>query len=191
MYSVTKPVSFNLFKHHLNYIQERINQVETIDDFGNLKSEIKVIGTSQMDIYTGNLNPSRIAIKVLEKIEESIILTRDKYTSWLNYSKSDYRLIRLDDNSKWVCRSGTDDKERYVHIHPARNSYLTIRVKANALKTAILLLANKKLSKREIINEELIYDIRIKHLNLSPIKSIDKLKELQKLVCIINNQPSN
>ena len=186
MQFVIKPVLFNSFKHHLNFIRERINQVNTINDFNKLLSEINIIGSSQMDVYSGYLNPKNIADYILEKIKKDSNLTREKYIKWLNYPKTEYRVIKIIDNSNWVCRLGVEDIDRFVHIHPARNSYLTFRVKANSLKAAVLILAKIKLDDLKEINEELIYDIRINYLNLSPVKSIDKLNELYKLISIIN-----
>jgi len=191
MCSVIKPVLYNLFKHHLYFIRERINHVNSIEEFDQLYSQINIIGSSQMDVYTGDLMPNTIANYILKKINKAGNPTTELYMNWLNYPKTEYKVVQLIDNSKWVCRLGREDKERFVHIHPARNSYLAFRVKANTLKTAILLLAKNKVDKINNINEERIYFVRNSYLNLSPVKSIDKLNELFKLISIINYQPNN
>ncbi len=185
MNSVAKPVLFNLFKHHLNYIRYQIGQINDQSGFDSITDKTKIIGDSQMDLYYGEMPPGDIVKNILRKIEQKNYSNYKNYLQWINSDGLYYRVIQLIDDSFWVCRVGIEDHERYVHIHPARNSALTLRVKANALKTAILLLAYIKINTERELSEELISYIRERHLNLSPVKSTDKLKELDKLISLI------
>ena len=65
--------------------------------------------------------------------------------------------------------------ERYVHIHPAKYSRHTIRVKANTLKTVLALkYASIKLMDKPNYNLQEVNRIRVELLGFSPIKSIRK-----------------
>ena len=79
-----------------------------------------------------------------------------------------------------------DSREEYIHIHPARYAKDTVRVKANSLKTAILL------AKHGIYNFQ---DLEITELNsfrkklsLSPIRSLKAASGIKEVLGLITHQ---
>lgn len=85
------------------------------------------------------------------------------------------------DQSVWIVKEG-ENTDRYIHIHPAKNSVNTTRVRATTLKTVIALkivLKNPRTDYQPILAE--VNNIRIKYLGLSPVKNLQKEKGILKL----------
>jgi len=88
-----------------------------------------------MDLYHGSLSVLEICNEIKLFINCSLLVNKELYIKYI-LENGGYCKIPLSDGSEWVLRRGPDP-ERYVHIHPARNSSNTTRIKANTLKSLI------------------------------------------------------
>jgi hypothetical protein len=136
---IPEPVLFNPLKHHLGFMREFIDYyVQTEENNYNPPAkELKHIGTSVMDVYTGLLPANIICNEVEEILKQKGLFQRDVFAAWTGANENDFRIISLSDASEWTIKF-YDNKQRYIHIFPARNSQHTFRVKSNTLKSAIL-----------------------------------------------------
>ena len=128
-----------------------------------MQNPLLTLGGSVMDLYTGNISLLAIGHEILKILQQDNIMDADNYKQWLG--EKEYRLINISDNSNWTLR-WAETPLRYMHLHPARYSEHTIRIKANLLKTAILFV------KMNAQNVAEINQLRGEYLNLSPLKMI-------------------
>jgi len=139
-FEIPGPFQFNPLKHHLSHIREFVSQKlseEKKPEIKLLVKELKRIGTSVMDIYTGSLSVKGICDEVLLHLESDKLMGYEAFAEWTGKGYSDFRMITLSDSSRWTLKFH-DDKMRYVHLFPARFSPRSIRIKSNTLKSAIL-----------------------------------------------------
>jgi len=186
MKNIPPPILLNCWKHHAGFVKLQI--LQTVK-FGNpsineLVSKMLVIGDSLMDFYLGSLSPKEISEHVISYLTQNNVLKEKLYKNWIIRENSDYRLITLIDDSQWTLRWGREE-DRYVHIHPARNSFHTIRIRALTLKTAILVLTRMKILGGSRIDINLINKLRVDYLNTPPIKSIKNSPGLIKLIKLL------
>jgi hypothetical protein len=170
-YQISEPLLFNPIKHHLGYIKEFINH--NIDNPGSnlssLAKDIRHIGRSVMDIYSGLLSIRSISIETAEFLKQKNIYARDSYSAWAGTKFECSRIINLSDNSQWTLKYH-NNPTRYVHIFPARNSRHTFRVKANTLKSALIYII---IIGKDLVTGDDLNKVR-PLLGLSPVKdSID------------------
>lgn len=139
-FDIPAPFQFNPLKHHLSFIREFVlrklpeeNKTET----RLLVKELKRIGTSVMDIYTGSLTVKVICDELFFCLESEKLTGYEVFAEWAGKGYGDFRMITLSDTSRWTLKFH-DDRLRFVHIFPARFSPCSFRVKANTLKSAIL-----------------------------------------------------
>src|SRR5262245_2570621 len=134
---VPPPVLFNTWKHHAGFLRCRLAQIARGDDdaLANLPAELRVVGTDLMDLYVGSQTPADIACAVVALLQHH--LEPASFRTWLEQTGGFAVLTLATDRSRWVVRWG-DDPDRYVHLHPARRSPHTRRVRANVLKTAVM-----------------------------------------------------
>ena len=158
------PVLFHPLKHHRGYLGHFI-QNSTEEE---LYTAILRIGASQMDLYCGALSPNSIGQEILWQLKESGIETESDFISFLANQQGFQNLI-ISDGSTWTLLRG-DDPARYIHIHPARYAQHCFRVKAGALKTAILMLRHDLTPTCET---EQVNALR-KSIGLSPIKHLQE-----------------
>jgi hypothetical protein len=164
------PVLLNCWKHHAGALKQRIAlavrggpaAVQALAD------QLVVIGTELMDLYTGALSPAEIAGKVLAALQADRRLALDGYRAWLKENNGYQVLTFPEDQSRWVLRLGEEDG-RYVHVHPARWAPATLRVRANVLKTAIMVLAYAGVHGGDPLSVLLINHVRRQYLGFSPI----------------------
>jgi hypothetical protein len=127
-----------------------------------------VLGTKLMDLYTGALWPRDISAKVLGMLGAEGRLELAAFREWVG-RQGDYAVVTFpEDGSRWVLRVG-DEAERYVHLHPGRWSPATVRVRANVLKTAFLVLAHTALHGGGPLDRALINEVRREYLGLAPL----------------------
>ena len=183
-FDVEAPVLLNCWKHHKEFIQNRIRRVvmEGEEAIQKLPSQIVTIGDSLLDLYTGLLNPYDVSIFIKSELKKRSIVSRQSYAKWIKDSKNNYRTIYLPDSSFWTSRLG--QKERYIHIHPGRYSPHTTRVRALTLKTAITVLSWSKIHKSSPSNINIINYIRGEILNASPIKTVSNKYGLGKVISL-------
>lgn len=176
---VPEPILFNCWKHHLHFLLEKIKAGNFDSD--ELKKQMKQIGNSTTDLYTGDLtiedvsNYSQGILKSMGRMEKR------SYLDWLKENQDEYQLMEFPDTSVWVFKAGIEPG-RHIHIHPGRNVPLTIRVKATILKTAYLanLYALHKMGSP--LDIRLINRLRQEILELSPIKFVTMNHELGRMI---------
>ena len=182
--NIPLPVRLNCWKHHAGFIKQQINETKNIIELETLKAILLKTGESQMDLYWGSLSPAEISEQVILFLHKNKIFTYVGYCNWLLKSESDYKILELKDKSIWILRLG-EDSEKYVHIHPGRYSPQTRRVKATTLKTAVFILASINAGESDIINTEVINQIRKKYLNEPPVKSYSNTPGLKRLIDLL------
>jgi len=167
---VPLPVLFNTWKHHAGALRVRIREaaavgVEALEELGG---RMAVLGTKLMDLYTGRFWPREIALKVLAGLRAEGRLEWPAYRGWVE-GQGGYALTTFpEDGSRWVLRLG-DETERYIHLHPGRWSPATVRVRANVIKTAFLVLVAVAIHGGDPTDRVLINDVRGRYLGLAPL----------------------
>lgn len=183
-HSIPPPINFNCWKHHAGFIK---TQIKVNKDIDKLKSCLKKIGESQMDLYFGKYSPAEISRKIIELLKKKQIFLFQQFQEWLTKEGKDFQTIQLKDKSVWTIRLG-DNRKRYVHIHPGRHSHHTVRVKAATLKTAILVLYLKHYGEIKSIQTETVNQIRKTHIKEPPIKSLSSAVGLCRLLDILRGR---
>ena len=137
---IPEPILFNPLKHHLGYIREFVTQQTEGDTDGDQKKiirDLKHLGTSVMDVYTGSLHVKDICNEVIVLLKEKDLSIKKYFSEWTGSGFNDFRLVSLSDGSQWTLKYH-DNCQRFVHIFPARGSQHSFRVKSNTLKSALL-----------------------------------------------------
>jgi hypothetical protein len=164
------PVLLNTWKHHAAVLRFRIREAAAADPAAlqDLARNLVVIGTALMDLYLGHLLPCVIGESALSLLRGDNRLTLDAFRAWIE-SGGGFRALTLpEDGSQWVLRLG-DEAGRYVHVHPARHARETCRVKANVLKTAIMVLAYTGVHGGDPLDVPLVNRVRRDYLKLPPV----------------------
>jgi hypothetical protein len=127
----------------------------------------------------GKLSAETIKNECLKILQSEDLYEYEKYLSWIKINE--YQKIKLSDRSEWILKKG-NKLSKYIHIHPAKYSAETIRVRSTTLKTVIALqVSGKKTHKNMKQNLENVNKIRNEYLSLSPIKSLSPEKGIYKL----------
>jgi len=136
---IPEPFLFNPLKHHLGYIRNYINRhtENSHSDKTILTRELKHLGTSVMDIYTGDIHVAEICREIESYLEARRLLTHTAYSEWTGTRNDCYRIIPLNDGSQWTLKFH-NHTQRFIHFFPARNSSHSFRVKSNTLKSAMI-----------------------------------------------------
>jgi len=120
-----------------------------------------------MDLYHGPLSPREIADAVMAELVSARRETPGEFRKWVE-AVGGYRVIEFpEDTSRWVLRAG--DGERFVHVHPARYSPHTVRVRAPVLATAVLALAYAGLHGGDPASRPVVNAVRREYLGLPPV----------------------
>lgn len=176
------PFVFNSLKHHLEsvkyFLKAEINNYNEIE----FTKTLLTLGESQMDFYYGKLSTSEIFKEINTILSINNIWDYVAYNKWLK-DNNEFIPVTLSDSSLWILRSGMD-QNNFIHIHPGRYSPLTLRVKANKLKTAI---ATKVISSINnlSINLSTINFTREKIIKLPPIKSLSDANGVKRIIQIL------
>jgi hypothetical protein len=172
------PITFNPQKHHFGYLQKEIERWKTMN-WILVEKELLSIGNNLIDFYLGNLSTPQICRECKLFFDKNNINNKAEFIKWLNAPK--YKKIQLTDNSEWLIKEGINPK-RYIHIHPAKFSLYTIRVRATTLKTVIALnVQPAPFHKEHKTNLSEVNKIRQELLGLSPIKSLTPKAGILKL----------
>ena len=182
-------ILMNPWKHHKNYICRQIKNYSLKKDTGfkELKKNLLQTGKSQMDIYTGELSLPQIMQNVSVELFNQNIVDKASYINWLRQFGKDYRIIQLRDNSQWALRL-SDNNEKFIHIHPARNSINTVRARAVTLQTAIAAIIFSRIKSVNPVDINIINEARKKYLGESPIKAIYKNSGLGKIILLFDGE---
>lgn len=179
-----EPILFHPLKHHLGYIREFIQAQQEAEE-AVLIAQFKTIGSSQLDLYLGKLSAQQIANETILYLQAQRTLEPDTYQLYLSGSAENYRLITLSEGSDWVLRWGVV-AGRHVHLHPARYSQHTLRVKANSLKTAVAV--NMAVRRYKLpLDLQLVNQVRTQWLGLSPIPAYLPESTLVKLINLLGS----
>jgi hypothetical protein len=167
------PVLFNTWKHHAGALRRRLADVRAagVAALGVLPEQLLVMGTELMDLYTGTLTPAEIGARVLDALRAEDRLTWPKYHPWVEQNGGYRMLTFAEDGSQWVLRAGAED-DRYVHLHPGRWTPHTRRVRANVLKTALMVLAYTAVNGGDPRDVAVINRVRQQYLGMAPIREL-------------------
>jgi hypothetical protein len=170
---IPHPALLNTWKHHAGWLRWRIGSAVSGGAAGvsELASELVVIGTRLMDLYTGPLSPADIGREALAHLEAAALQDYPALAASLATTDG-YALLTLSDGSAWTVRLGPADG-RFVHLHPGRWATNTMRVQANTLKSAIVAHAFARLTGQEPTDLEVLNAARMAYLNLLPVRQLD------------------
>ena len=180
---IPPPFLFNPLKHHLGYIKEYISRAQNsnkrIDTLSFIR-DLKHIGVSLTDIYTGKASMEGIFEEIMKFLESGNLTGKNSFGKWAGTHSKDYKTITLSDNSVWVLKY-FNNEQRFVHPFPARNSPHSLRAKANTLKSAVLYLVLKD---KDFITETDLNDARAVY-GLSPVKDMDDAETIYELIEVL------
>ncbi len=134
-----------------------------------------------MDLYLGKLTPIELTTFSEQFLRKKRAFEYESYKKWLYSNGKRYKLIALHDKSTWTLRMG-NQKENYIHIHPARYSLHTIRIRALTLKTAICVMVYLNIYKISFPDLQLINNVRNEFLKAEPVKSLSSTSGLGRLL---------
>jgi hypothetical protein len=175
------PITFNPHKHHLGFLKMKIKEWRK-KERNEAEQDIRYIGNNLIDLYFGKLTVDEICNEVYNFAKETYLTSPANLAQWLK--PMDYKKTELTDTSLWVIKQG-EDASRYLHIHPAKYSPFTVRVKAPTLKTVIALqVFDIDLTRCDI---ETVNSIRVEKLNLSPVKGLVTGKGIARLMANFNS----
>jgi hypothetical protein len=186
-YTVPEPVLFNPFKHHAGFIHDFIIKkvtTGTVYDQKALKTDLNIIGKSQMDLYTGSIPPFEIAEEIRKFLTNNRSFKESDYLTWIRQAGASFRTFTLTDGSLWVLLPG-EIPGRWVHIHPGRHSPLTVRVRAETMKTAIAVIYHCTRYGLDCYDLSIINIVRTGLLDLSPMKEVSVEKGTGKIIGIL------
>jgi len=172
------PITFNACKHHFGFLKQQIEEWKKTD-WHVVEKELLCIGENLLDFYTGRLSVENIYNECLEYFRARNINNLQAFEKWLG--TEGYKKAELSDFSQWVIKQGVN-KKRYIHIHPAKYSEHTLRIRAVTLKT-VCVLQILSVPVQENMNENLqqVNRIRKTYLHLSPVKSLSYGKGIFKI----------
>lgn len=162
------PIRFNPLKHHRNYILKVLQENEP----EKIRNLLEPICNNYIDIYTGTLTPEEIVAQVAGSLESMNKLSGSAFREWVGETNG-YRLIGLTDGSQWIVRE-SPERDKYIHLHPARTGCLSCRFKGSTLKMA-LLLKTMDPSAKPILSLEKVNLARTQ-IGLSPVKKLERGK---------------
>lgn len=171
---------FNALKHHRGFICRQMQEVT----LHALPERLKILGNSQMDIYYGPLEVAVICEEAISQLTAIGLTDEPDYLQWLKDS-SGYAEITLSDGSRWILLHGIEPG-RYVHLHPARYSPHSLRVKATVLKTALACMV--VLPEGTLPDLLTLNHIRTSLLELSPVKDLEQCEHLWKVMGMLRGK---
>jgi hypothetical protein len=174
------PYLFNPMKHHLGFIKDYIDKSAHIDEIKPVITDLRHIGGSLMDVYSGPLTPEEVIDEIDEYLATNYISEFEDFVKWVGKGHDDFKTVVLSDESHWVIKY-FENEVRYIHPFPARYSPHSFRVKANTLKSAILYLI---VVGKDYITEDGLNFARAAS-GLSPIKDIVDTEAITEMIEIL------
>lgn len=177
------PFLFNTWKHHTGFLKEFIHDNRSQNHF-EIKVPLLKMGKSVIDLYFGDLSIDEIIIDVKRHLQGIDCFSKARYQSFIKLSKGEFLNIIIRDGSTWTLLIG-NDPDRFIHLHPARGSDFTVRVRATALKTAVVLslFYSDKIEQTDIV--ELINKVRLEFLGESPVKNQKNIQGVKKVLEVL------
>ena len=182
---IPEPLLFNPVKHYLPFIRDFISFYSTgcLDqDPKFLIRELKHLGTSVMDVYTGDLSLDQIFQEIIGFLNSMDLNAKETFESWAGRENNDFKITTISDGSQWTLKFH-DSEKRFVHIFPARQSPHTFRVKSNTLKSAILYLV---LIGKDFVTEDDLNRARAL-TGLSPVKEVADTEAVTEMIEILRS----
>jgi hypothetical protein len=168
---VPAPALLNTWKHHAGALRQRIAETGDAAALPGLAAQLTVIGNELMDLYVGALTPVEVGAKVLAELRAAGRLEVEPFRAWLQEGGGYQVVTFAEDGSRWVLRCGPEH-DRYVHVHPARYAPETRRVRANVLKTAVMVLAYVHVHGGDPQDIRLVNRVRAQFLGLSKMRAL-------------------
>lgn len=134
---IPPPFRYNRLKHQAPWLAERLSRKPAL--FLRWPKLLLGLGRSQFDTYFGTLSVAQILQEVQLVLQQNEVFEETRYLNWIAADKG-YRLLTLSDTSRWVLRAG-EKPGHYIHLHPARYSPFSQRIKASVYKLIIFCLA--------------------------------------------------
>jgi hypothetical protein len=187
-FQISEPFLFNPLKHHLGYIREFIDlniEDKSSNDSTNLLNDLKYLGRSVMDVYTGSLSVNNICKETKRILEHNYTFNRELFSHWAGSKMDDFRIITLSDDSQWTLKY-YNNEVRYVHLFPARSGMHIFRVKSNTLKSALLY---HIIIGKDYITGDDLNKVR-KILGMSPIKNTTDTEAITEMIEILRESES-
>lgn len=183
------PVIFNCLKHHLGYIHNSILYFSNhYNNLEGLSDELLNIGRSRIDLYTGKISHEEIIDFIVARLKCKKRFNKTNFKKWLGKNGEGYQTMILPDRSSWIFKWGKNE-EKYIHIHPARNSINCISVNASTLKTAIACMVYIEIHGGSPYESKLINRVRKNILGASPIKKVRRKEGIGNLIRLLNQIP--
>ncbi len=179
---ISYPITFNPHKHHLGFLKKQIGKWKKLA-WPEVEKEMRCIGNNLIDVYCGKLTVEEICRECRVFAQKENITSPENLAKWLH--PLEFRKTNLSDNSLWVIKQGLDD-ERFLHIHPAKYSRFTVRVRATTLKTVAALKTLQPEMEATGLNLQSVNRIRTENLGLSPVKALEKGKGIARLWELFN-----
>ena len=166
------PALLNCWKHHAGWIREQIAAAASAGSAGvaALPAEMAVVGSRLMDLYTGSCSPAQIAECAFARLKAHDVFEYEALAKWLA-GQGEYAMFELPDGSRWTVRLGPADG-RYIHLHPGRWVPHTMRVQANALKSAVMAHAHAKFVGADASDLAVVNEARERYLGLLPVREL-------------------
>lgn len=178
MYKIPVPITFNVHKHHFRFLKQQIKKWKT-EEWNVVEKEMLFLGENLFDFYIGSLSEENICQEIVAFCRETNITDFSRFKLWLGSAK--YRKIDLSDSSRWIIKQSINP-QRYIHIHPAKYSCHSMRIRATTLKTVVALqIQNISIQENMQNNLEQVNRIRKNYLQLSPVKSLSHNKGIFKI----------
>lgn len=171
------PFLFNPLKHHLGVLYNILSYT----CFEELFPLLLKLGASQMDMYTGKLSPATIFSEIGCFLEKNGIFGQPAYQDYLQLHQN-YISVTTSDTAVWTLRLAAG--EHYIHIHPGRHVPHTRRIKASALKTALLYESARRHG-RLTGNQQADINLLRGMIGLSPVRSLKECQHLLELVILL------
>lgn len=180
--SIPSPVTFNPYKHHLKFLQDQVKEWRKIS-WDKAEGDLRCIGNNLIDLYCGNLSVDIICRECIACARKQDIHTAEKLAAWIHPLK--YRKITLSDTSVWVLKTG-NEADRFLHVHPAKYSPHTIRIRAGTLKTVLAVKITTGIGASGLTLQA-VNRIRTEKLGLSPVKMLEKGKGIARMWSCFHN----
>ena len=177
------PFTFNPLKHHLGFIRDIIEITEQEVYKPVVFKLINSIGSQLTDIYYGDYSVDHLSALIREQLISSSLFDLEAYENWVDNSDRKYNFLVLPDGSKWIFRRG-EKEGRYIHFHPARLSK-SFSIRGTTLRTAITLKILARDNSALYGNADFINSVRQNHLMLSPVKNIQSLTAIRKVLDLL------
>ncbi len=182
-------IEFNPLKHHLDYIRNFLKENKN-NTPANIVRKLKIIGHSATDVYLGRLKVNEILSEISDYLNAHNLFNKNNFFEWVFNNSLKYRIISISDGSNWTLRFG-NNPAKFIHLHPARNQPMVLRLKANTLKSALLFLTVGNGLRNKNYSDKIMNNLREIYLALPPLKSLNESSRLEYLIKLLTEFNTN